>query len=129
MTYEELLELKNIEIFVTSDYKSFVFTIETYDEDIDDISIKYYKVAKNSQGIPTIEKINNTIELIISLQNQSKKNDNKQLKLIKIDKNKIEDKSLRDQFISLITAIETSKFKYPQPENQHTEKLKAYSKR
>lgn len=129
MTYEELLELKNIEIFVTSDYKSFVFTIETYDEDIDDISIKYYKVGKNKQGIPTIEKINNTIELIISLQSQSKGPTNSQLKLIKIDKNKIEDKSLRDQFISLITAIETSKFKYPQPENQHTEKSKAYSKR
>lgn len=129
MTYEELLELKNIEIFVTSDYKSFVFTIETYDEDIDDISIKYYKVGKNKQGIPTIEKINNTIELIISLQSQTKSTPNNQLKLIKIDKNKIEDKTLRDQFISLITAIETSKFKYPQPENQHTEKSKVYSKR
>ncbi len=129
MTYEELLELKNIEIFVTSDYQSFVFTIETYDEDIDDISIKYYKVAKNKQGIPTIEKINNTIELIISLQSQNKKTDNKQLKLIKIDKNKIEDKTLRDQFIALITSIETSKFKYSQSESQYTEKTIVYSKR
>lgn len=128
MTYEELLELKNIEIFVTSDYKSFVFTIETYDEDIDDISIKYYKVGKNKQGIPTIEKINNTIELIISLQSQTKGPTNSQLKLIKIDKNKIEDKNLRDQFISLITAIETSKFKYPQPDIQYTEKPSTYSK-
>lgn len=106
MTYEELLQLSNIEVFITSDHKSFVFTIETYDEDTDDISIKYYKVTKRDNGHPTIEKMNNTIELLLSGQSKNPNQDTQPLRLIKIDKIKAEDEAKRNEFIQLITTIE-----------------------
>lgn len=109
MTYEELLQLSNIEVFITSDYQSFVFTIETYDEENEDISIKYYRVTKNENGHPTIEKLNNTIELLLSSQVRSNQSSNLPLTLIKIDKIKPEDEERRNEFIRLITSIEKTR--------------------
>lgn len=108
MTLEELAELTNIELFITSDFKSFVFTIELYDDEIEDISVKYYKVSKNKDGIPVIEKINNTIELLMASQEQNTGSTPRGLKLIKLDKKALEDEEKRKEFIALITAIETS---------------------
>ena len=105
MTYEELLQLTNIEVFITSDYKAFVFTVETYDEELDDTNIKYYKVTKRENGCPTIEKLNNTIELILSNKIISPNTPySLQPQLIKLDKNK--DQTVISEFIQLITRIE-----------------------
>lgn len=104
MTYEELLQLENVEVFITSDQQAFVFTIETYDEELDDISIKYYKVSKNSNGQPIVEKLNNTIELLLI-----NKTSDCGLKLIKLQKEGPEDEEKRNEFINLITTIETGK--------------------
>ena len=108
MTQEELASLTNIELFITSDLKAFVFTIETFDEEIEDISIKYYKISRNPQGIPVIEKINNTIELLIAPQEAKPNTSPQGLKLIKLDKKDFKDEEQRNEFIRLITAIETA---------------------
>lgn len=109
MTYEELLQFSNIEVFITSDYRSFVFTIETYDEENEDISIKYYRVTKNENEHPTIEKLNNTIELLLSSQVRSNQSSSLPLRLIKIDKIRPEDEERRNEFIRLITSIEKTR--------------------
>ena len=103
MTYEELLQLSNVEVFITSDQKSFVFTIETYDEELEDISIKYYKITKDINGHPIIEKINNTIGLLLSSNLNVKQ---PELTLIKLEKTGTKDETKRNEFIELISSIE-----------------------